>query len=140
MLVGIRMQDKQVKVELATLMEKMRGDYLAELPVKIQALEVAIHDLGHPEHDQEALYTEIYRVVHSLKGTAGTYGIHVISTICRQFEDYLSVHPVTPVFRGTELTDVSLRYVAIIRHAIELCARELQDSYPEIDAQLTGLA
>ena len=136
------MQDKQAKRELAALLEKMRGDYLAGLPVKIQALEDVIHDLGQPQpqQDQEALYTELYRVVHSMKGTAGTYGIHVISTICRQFEDYLSLHPVTAVFRGAELTDVSLRYIAIIRHAIDLCARDLQDSYPEIDARLARLA
>jgi chemotaxis protein histidine kinase CheA len=71
------------------LLEQLKEIFLAELPDQCQELSTLILTLDkQPEsHD---IYEELYRAVHSLKGSAGTYGLHIISQICHHFEDLLS--------------------------------------------------
>ena len=68
------MRDKK---EVEKLLITMRGDYLEKLPEKIEVIANTLHALAESKQNQCGLYDEMYRAVHNIKGTAGTYGLHV---------------------------------------------------------------
>lgn len=67
----------------------MRNGYLAELPQRLADVEALILDADKTS-DFEDLYETLYRNVHSMKGSAGTHGLHIISTLCHNLEDQLT--------------------------------------------------
>lgn len=112
------------------LLERLRGDFLAELPEKIdryESLVLALEDAARCNESFEALY----RGVHSLKGSAGTHGLATITAICHQFEDTLNElghgNCATP-----ELTVVLLQFLDLIRRTIDI-AGQGSPNYAEID-------
>ncbi len=73
----------------AAVLEKLKQEFIAELPEKIQEIEE--HILAVDEGaDFDALFQEVCRKVHSLKGSGGTFGISLITSICHQLEDALT--------------------------------------------------
>ena len=76
---------KEVKAMLAAL----RLNYLRDLPSHIDELEELVLELEREGFDLERC-RELYRRVHSLKGSGGTYGMHTLSDVCHPFEDCLS--------------------------------------------------
>lgn len=70
------------------MMLQLRKNYLLELPEQVDELEQRVLGLAHAVDFVQA-FEELYRKTHSLKGTAGTYGMQIISVICHQFEESL---------------------------------------------------
>lgn len=68
--------------------QKLQQHYLSAFPGLIEELELKTLDLERGAHKDA--YFSIYRQVHSLKGSGGTYGYPIVSSICHQFEDLLS--------------------------------------------------
>lgn len=68
------------------LFDALRLEYLAQLPETLATFEAQI--LAWPEGS--AASKELLRDVHSLKGTAGTYGLEFVSKACHRLEDFLS--------------------------------------------------
>ncbi|MDH5765295.1 MAG: Hpt domain-containing protein [Gammaproteobacteria bacterium] len=66
------------------MLEQLKNEFLAELPARTEEIEQLI--LGLNANDN---YEEIYRQVHSLKGTGGTHGIPIISIICHELENFI---------------------------------------------------
>lgn len=72
------------------LLENIKIAFLESLPEKCSEQEILVLALnGIEEPEFTDIYDELYRGVHSLKGSAGTYGIPVISTVCHHLEDYI---------------------------------------------------
>ena len=71
------------------LLHELKLTYLAGLPSQIEEMETCVLAM---ESGTDFLnnYEAMYRRAHSLKGSGGTYGITIISSICHQLEDYLS--------------------------------------------------
>jgi len=65
------------------LLEGMRADFLAELPERCDSFDESILALEKSPDDREA-FNELYRGVHSLKGSGGTHGLSIITTLCHQ--------------------------------------------------------
>ena len=93
--------------------QKLQEHYLASLPGILEELEFNALKL-EKEHEQKEIYFAVYRQIHSLKGSGGTYGFPVISTICHQFEDYLSEFE-TDRQVDKDTTDHILRYVDLLK-------------------------
>ena len=74
----------------------MRKDYLDGLSAKCYQLEQQILLLTGSDR-QSVAYEELFRIVHSLKGSGGTFGLPLITSICHYFEDLLS-DPVIDIF------------------------------------------
>lgn len=70
------------------LMQQLRLNYLDELPERVDELEQRALALKESE-DFVPQFEELYRKTHSLKGTAGTYGLQIITSICHQLEESL---------------------------------------------------
>lgn len=74
------------------LLQELRKSFLADLPERFDHIESLILTLLKetfpcPEYNIE--FEELYRHIYSLKGSAGTHDIALISHICHQFEDVL---------------------------------------------------
>ena len=80
---------KPLSGHLESFLNELRTSYLAELPEKCDALETLVLLLNKPETFVKETYQDLYRRVHSLKGSGGTYGVSTISSVCHQFEDYM---------------------------------------------------
>lgn len=118
---------EKVKAMLALL----RENYLRDLPTHIDDIEQIVLALERTGFQREPCQ-ELYRQVHSLKGSGGTYDMSFISDICHPFEDLLSQfieHPQELTkFSGTALAYIDLMrkacfsYTARLEPAAELIA------------------
>lgn len=74
--------------DIEQLLKQLRDNYLNELPEKIQFIESIVLNLSKNKDIDD--FRELYRHIHSQKGTAGTHGLSFMSAICHQFENELS--------------------------------------------------
>ena len=115
---------------------QLRNHFLDDLPEKLERLEnlLLIIEKGG---DRSEAFNEFYRLVHSLKGSGGTHGLHIITTICHQLEDLLNI-----TNGGTKLTpkliSISLSYVDLLRLVTENIEAGREDS-AKIERRLTEL-
>lgn len=75
---------------IAALMLQMTGSFLHELPEKCHQLEALILKLEEPTANHRAVFDELYRKVHSVKGTGGTLGLPIVTSICHALENSLT--------------------------------------------------
>ena len=128
------MTDAAQAAQFEAMLRQMRAGFLAELPERCNHLEDAVLGL-EADPAAESIYEELYRNVHSLKGSGGTFGIAVITGICHQFESFLAEHHgrYDQAFGST-----SLGYIDLLRQAGELAATAKPD-YQPLEAALERL-
>jgi len=93
--------------------KELKLQYLASLPSKCDSIEQMILNLESGERSDESL-SELARQVHSLKGTAGTYGYKFVTTICHNFEDYFTLASVSNSFDKKSIRRL-LAFVELLR-------------------------
>lgn len=97
--------------DVSALLARMREDFVAELPERYDRLEAGVLAL---ERDAPDAFDELFRQVHSLKGAGGTFGLPMITTICHQFESFISEA------KGDfhrKAASFALKYVDLLRRA-----------------------
>ncbi|WP_027389188.1 response regulator [Chrysiogenes arsenatis] len=96
---------------IAALMLQMTGSFLHELPEKCYQIEALLLKLEDPTAHHAVIFDELYRKVHSLKGTGGTLGLPIVTSICHALENSLTAAHgnYAPPF-----ADNSLRYVDLL--------------------------
>jgi len=119
------------KKAFQAMMEEYRANYIDELPTKIDHIEQLIL-----KHEDKNLSTEIseqlYRDVHSLKGTAGTYGLQIMTSICHHLEDQLGHF-------NENYVETCLHFVDLMRTAAEITTRTSNPNFKEVEIQLYKL-
>lgn len=116
---------------------KLRSAFLDELPERFDALEQATFNLENaPADGFEAAFEELYRRVHSLKGSGGIFGLNIISVICHQLESFLDSRRTR--FDGIAASAV-LNYVDLLRQ-VPVCAAAANPDYGEIEVRLAAMA
>jgi CheY-like chemotaxis protein len=101
-----------------SMLQKLRVSYLAELPVRLDDIEqniMGMEKFGFVEEN----FNTLFRLVHSLKGSGGTYGMHVISDICHPLEDMLSDLNDHPQKLNKQFIDIALAYVDLLREIVD---------------------
>ncbi len=94
------------------VMQHLRINFQDALAEKFSRLENLLLKMEKQGADTES-FNEIYRIVHSLKGAAGSFGLHIITTICHQFEDLLISTDQGAAFTQ-KLISCSLKYVDLL--------------------------
>lgn len=101
-----------VKAMLAAL----RDNYLRDLPHHIDEIEQVLLDLERGGFQLD-LCRELYRQVHTLKGSGGTYGMSFISDVCHPLEDLLTYLIEHPGMLQQGPIETALCYVDLMRKA-----------------------
>ncbi len=74
---------------IEAVLRDMRNQFVDEIPERCQRMEVLATQVMEQGIPGEA-FDEIYRHVHSLKGSGGTHGLPIITSICHRFENLLT--------------------------------------------------
>lgn len=96
------------------LLVGLRTSYLEELPEKCDNLESLALQLGQQELFSTS-FSELYRVLHSMKGGTGTLGLSQLSNVCHQFEDALHLCEGDAAKVTATLVDGFLSYIDLLR-------------------------
>ncbi len=116
------------------LLEQLKEVFLAELPEQCQELNRLVLALEQ-QPENHSFYEELYRNVHSLKGSAGTHGIHIISQVCHHFEDLLTTLDDTSTRMDSAFINNCLSYVDLIQDAVK-AAQNAHTDYTTIEHEL----
>ena len=79
--------EKQEQIQV--LLKQLQQTFLLDLPERLDIIEAGVLAM---EAGGESIseYENLYRNIHSLKGSGGTHGLQIITTICHQIEDIMS--------------------------------------------------
>ena len=121
------------------LLQKLKESFLDELAERCNEMELLVLALASPEFaskdDVLDNYDELYRKIHSLKGSAGTHGVPLISTICHHFEDRLTFLEDDFGNMNEDFIGVCLAYVDLINNTAEEAMSE-DPNYTAIENRL----
>lgn len=118
------------------ILQTLKTTFVSGLPSKINEIESQVLALERSS-DTLAHYLSLYRYVHSLKGSGGTHGFHILSTVCHQFEDVLSIHGREKPFTSIAI-DLLLSYVDILKNTYALITKG-ETNFAEIEQRLADL-
>lgn len=96
---------------------QLRDTFLEDVPEKLEHLDRLLVAMEATGADSDS-FNEFYRIIHSLKGSGGTFGLQIITTICHQLEDLLNATNGGAKFTPA-LIAASLNYVDLLRTALE---------------------
>lgn len=113
---------------------QLRNTFLEDMPEKLDRLENLLLEMEKNGVDSDA-FGEFYRIIHSLKGSGGTFGLHIITTICHQLEDLLNTTEGGAKYT-LALIATSMDYVDLLRVATEQIHAG-NTSFPEIEERLS---
>jgi len=104
----------KIENNVENLLIGFRNDFLAEIPDRCESIEESI--LAMEDSDKFAsAFDELYRSIHSLKGSGGTHGLPVITSICHQFEDVISIVDVGLGCANATTIDTMLKYNDLLK-------------------------
>jgi chemotaxis protein histidine kinase CheA len=127
----------QVSAQIQEVLQKMRHTYIENLPQQLDKMEALVMELKKGV-DYPNSYETLYRAIHSLKGTAGTYGIHIISTVCHHFEGYLKANLKDGAGARDQHIGTCLDFTDLLRNTLNQVASG-RESFPEIEASLSEI-
>lgn len=116
--------------DIQLLLAGLRADFLAELPERLDEIERLVLSYEQTTGSKEE-FDDLFRQVHRLKGSGGTHGLHILSTICHSFEDNLN-RAEKP---AAQITKRWLDYVDLLRRAYALLQAD-SDDFSDIQAAL----
>lgn len=114
------------------LLHEMRNGFLAEMPERCDQIEQGLLVLEASPGDREA-FNDLYRHIHSLKGSGGTHGLVVISHICHQLENILANYNDADL--PGDMFSQALVHVDLLRRVAERARNE--DDFTDIYAELS---
>lgn len=118
------------------MLQQLRKTYIEEMPEKLDRLDhllVVMEESGVSDEP----FNEFYRIVHSLKGSGSTFGLHIVTTICHQLEDLLNTAEGGKKFNPA-LIGISLNYVDLLRLSLDMVHAGQTDFTP-IEERLIAL-
>jgi len=119
------------------LLFQLRQIYLSEIPERADELEELVLEMENSGITSDR-YNDLFRRIHSLKGSGGTYGAHIITAVCHCFEDYLTASNYKDANPTPQSTKIALSFVDLLRGAAE-ALRDSPDDMAEVEARLKDL-
>lgn len=112
---------EQVKEMLAVL----RRHYLQDLPTHIDDIEKILLSFERDGFEIDAC-RQMYRLVHSLKGSGATYGFDFLTEICHPYEDWINRLIEQPQSLSRQQIEIALAYVDLLRQTGAVYARDAE--------------
>lgn len=101
-------------IDIPELLSDLKKGFIADIPSRLDKMESIILAMEGEDSFIED-YENLYRHAHSLKGSAGSYGLHIITSICHALEDALNEIGRKSARFHEYGTDYWLRYIDLIR-------------------------
>jgi len=115
---------------------QMRNTFLEDVPERLDRLEQLLMQMEEGGVDVDS-FNEFYRITHSLKGSGGTFGLQIITTVCHRLEDLLNTtgggNNFTP-----RLIAISLDYIDLLRLTLEQI-KSGSSTFPIVEERLSEL-
>jgi len=115
------------------LLESLKVEYLAGLPERLAEIETLILKLPDNSDAENLL-----RIVHSLKGSAGTHGFHIFTKICHQMEDMMRELIESGEIFSESGVVVLLKYNDVQQAALKIINSN-ENTFSEIDDKLNQI-
>lgn len=119
--------------DIQALLAGLRAGFVAELPERLDEIERLVLSFEQTAGSSEE-FDDLFRQVHSLKGSGGTHGLHILTTVCHSFEDSLNRNAEP----AAQVTKRWLEYVDLLRMANERLQQGSED-FSAIEAMLEQL-
>ncbi|MDH4274554.1 MAG: Hpt domain-containing protein [Gammaproteobacteria bacterium] len=119
---------------------KLKRNYIDELPERLDRIESELLNVEKNGDHSGETFNSIFRHIHSLKGSGGTYGFFIISTICHKFENYLRTvgdNSATPQLKREDIKSC-LQFLDLLKDTAEKAAAGVTD-FSEVEAELAML-
>lgn len=100
--------------DLRQKLRQLKQQYAANLPEKITVLEQEWQALKNQQTSDSECYHNLIRGFHTLAGSAGSYGFHAVTHLCREIENALKS---TPLPLPTALTQEIDKKLAALKQA-----------------------
>lgn len=117
---------------IEAVLRDMRNQFVDEIPERCQRMEELAAQMVAQGIPGDA-FDELYRCVHSLKGSGGTHGLPLITHICHHFENLLTDlvgqgASVTPAIAARMITFVDLlaSTAEAIRRGMSIVDKEIE--------------
>lgn len=109
-------------------LDEFKEEFLSTVVDEVHNIESSVLKLEKKSGEElsDQLY-DIFRRVHSLKGSSGVYEFHMLAIIFHRFEDYLNLKIKGKV--NDEFIDFCLRYLDIIKN----CVADYKSKNSELD-------
>ena len=124
--------------KLQMMLRQVRDAFLEEMGERLDKLDNLLLAMEKQGAASEEGFNELYRGIHSLKGSGGTHGLHIMSAICHQFEDQLNTVAGNLSALPTGFVDSGLVYISLLRD-VAAQARSGRETFPEIERRLAEL-
>lgn len=121
-------------LDVSKMLAELRKAFLGELPSRLEEIEGLILDLEKGQNFTENFET-LYRHVHSIKGSAGTHGLQIISTVCHAFEDEIVKVEGDRSLMNGEVASSWLGFIDLLRTTLDRIHEGVED-FSEIEAEL----
>lgn len=121
--------------EAERLFDALRAEYVAKVPETLAGLERQVVEWPAGENVSK----ELLRDIHSLKGTAGTYGLGFATSVCHNLEDFLSEGKDGTASEHDAYLDHVLGFLDIIRDYVAHVIAGGDASGGEFEAKLDAL-
>ena len=118
---------------VSDILDNLRDAFLDDMPTRIITIEEEI--MSSKDADT---YDELFRVVHSLKGTAGSYSFHDLTKVAHVMEDVMQTLMQQNEFGQTSTVDILLKFIDILRDTTESLI-ESKTAPLDIDERLDSL-
>ena len=119
--------------DVSDLLEHLREDFLDDLPARVNLIEDEVMSSKNTDS-----YDELFRMVHSLKGSAGSHNFYVVTKIAHDMEDVMLTLMQRNEFGTSDTVDLLLKFIDILRDTIELL-RVTKSEALDIDERLDFL-
>jgi len=111
-------KNENPSLDISKLLIELRNAFLAELPARLETIESLILELNKTPDFSEN-YKSLFRHVHSLKGSAGTHGLHIVTTVCHALEDEIVTVEGNQAIVSGDLVTAWLGYIDLLRSTME---------------------
>ncbi|NQU62067.1 MAG: response regulator [Rhodospirillales bacterium] len=81
-----------MKIDLEQTLARLQQDFIENTKEKLDGVDHAIDQLFQDKGDRGEFFFQLQRDVHSLKGTAGTFGFNSVTVVAHRLEDFLESH------------------------------------------------
>ncbi len=103
------------EIDFQKALARLRLEFIDDSAERLDRIDAQIDRMYRGTGDGNDVFIEFQRDIHSLKGSAGTYGFSAVTLIAHRLEDYIEA---SPLLKNEHLLDVQA-YIDHIRKILE---------------------